>query len=199
MKFIDRAFAITLTAFALGSVTGALAIFTLQPFKTFVGALLLARLLAPVREVSVFGSAALVLLIFANNSATVLLSFLYPIILAKVRWTPTPPAKTMRHLLAWFSVLAGFLIGFFNLGATLTWAWESRGPTRFDRLLASSGLHGPFEFLFILLAVAEPFRLTMTGVGWGELSSAIRKDWKLLCFCLIGLLISATVEVLVRV
>jgi len=47
--------------------------------------------------------------------------------------------------------------------------------------------------------VAEPFRLTMTGVGWGELSSGLRKDWKLFCICLIGLLASATVEVLVRV
>lgn len=196
MKFIDRAFATTLTAFAIGSFTGALAVSTFPPMNTFVGTLLAVRLLAPVQEVSVFGSTALVLLIFANNSTTVLLSFLYPFILGKVHWTPTPSPKTTKRLLAWFTLLAGFLIGFFNLGAILMWALESGGWPRLYRLLVTSWLHGPLEFLFILLAVAEPLRLAESADGWTGLVEAVKEDWKLISICLVGLLASSVVEVL---
>jgi len=197
MKFIDRAFAITVAAFALGSVTGVLAVSTLPALNTFVGTLLTVRLLGPVREASIFGSIALVLLIFGNNSITVFLSFLYPFVLGKVRWTPAPSLGTMNRLLAWFSGLAGFLIGFFDLGATLGWAWKNGGLLWVHRLLATSWLHGPLEFLFVLLAVAEPLRLTkITGGGIAPVDT-LKEDWKLLCISLVGLLASAIVEVFV--
>jgi hypothetical protein len=197
MKFIDRAFAITVAAFALGSVTGAVAVFALPPLNTFVGTLLTVRLLGPVREASMFGSIALALLIFGNNSITVLLSFLYPFILGKVSWTPAPSLGTMNRLLAWFSGLAGFLIGFFDLGATLGWAWEKGGGLWVYRLLARSWLHGPLEFLFVLLAVAEPLRLTKMKDRRISLVDAVKEDWKLFCICLLGLLASAMIEVFV--
>ena len=197
MKFIDRAFAITVAAFALGSVTGALAVFALPPLNTFVGTLLTVRLLGPVREASMFGSIALVLLIFGNNSITVFLSFLYPFVLGKVRWTPAPSLETMNRLLAWFSGFAAFLIGFFDLGATLGWAWVNGGGLWAYRLLVTSWLHGPLEFLFVLLAVAEPLRLTKITGGGIALVDTLKEDWKLLCICLVGLLASAIVEVFV--
>ena len=198
MKFIDRAFATTVAVFALGSVAGALAVSSLPPLRVMIGTLLVVRLLKPVQEASLFGSSVLVMLIFANNSTTVLLSFVYPLILGKVRWTPTPSQKTMKLLLGGFSALAGFLIGFLNLGAILAWAWENGGWLMLQHLLAVSWLHGPVEFLFILLAVAEPLRLrgiANRGIG---LVDAVKEDWKLICICLIGLLASAIVQVLAR-
>jgi len=197
MKFLDRAFAITVAAFTLGSATGVVAVSTVPALNTFVGTLLTVRLLGPVREASTFGSIALILLIFGNNSITVFLSFLYPFILGKVRWTPAPSPGTMNRLLAWFSELAGFLIGLFDLGATLGWAWKNGGGLWVHQLLATSWLHGSLEFLFVLLAVAEPLRLTKTtGEGIAPVDT-LKEDRKLLCICLVGLLASAIVEVFV--
>jgi hypothetical protein len=61
----------------------------------------------------------------------------------------------------------------------------------------TSWLHGPLEFLFVLLAVAEPLRLTKIKDGRIGLVDAVKEDWKLLCICLLGLLASAMIEVFV--
>jgi len=198
MKYVDRAFAMTLTAFTLGSIAGAVAVFSIPPFEGFVATLLTVRLLAPVQTAAGFGNTVLILLIFSNNCVPVLLSYLYPIILGRIRWTPPLFSATMRRLLAAYSLLAGFLVGFLNLGATLAWARINGGWMLVDRLVATSWLHGPLEFLFILLAVAEPLRLTSGMERGGELVERRNEDWKLFCFCLIGLLVSALVEVLAR-
>ncbi len=198
MKFIDRAFLMTLAAFTLGAGTGVLATLTLLPLDLLIGRLIVVRLLEPVQAASTFGSAVLVLLIFANNAVAVFLSFLYPLILGKVRWTPTPSARTMQRLLAAFSVLIGFLIGFFNLGATLGWAWESGGWIRLNHLLAVSWLHVPIEFLAVLICVAEPLRI-MCEPRHDGITQSLRSDLVLLVASLIVLLGSAAIEVLLRV
>ena len=198
MKFIDRALLITLAAFTLGACVGALATLTLLPLDLLIGTLIVVRLLEPAQAASMFGSAVLVLLIFANNAVAVLLSFLYPLILGKVRWTPTPSARTMQRLLAWFSVLAGFLIGFFNIGATLGWVWENGGWVRLDRLLTMSWLHAPIEFIAVLICVAEPLRI-MWGPRHDGIAQSVRSDLVLLMASLIVLLGSAAIEVLFRV
>lgn len=198
MRPVDRAFAITLAAFAAGSTAGIDAVLGLPPLQPLIGSLLETRMLTPVTAVSAFGDVALVLLIFANNSVPVLLSFLWPFILGKVCWTPPLAASTMGRLLGAYTVLVAFLVGFFDLGATLGWAWLAGGDALVSRLLVASWLHGPFEFLFVLLAVSEPLRLTSTTKGYGDLVAATKKDWKLALACLAGLLLTAVVEVLMR-
>lgn len=197
MKYVDRAFALTLIAFALGSVLGAVAALTLPPVDLLVGGLVAVRVVGPLRAVSTLGSAALVLLVFVNNVLVVSLSFLYPLILGKARWTPTPSVKAMRRLLAWYSLLVGSTIGFFNLGAILGWAWLTGGPSLLGTLVAASWLHAPIEFVAVLVSVAEPLRIS-PAPNRKVIPRSLRLDLPLAVTSVIFLLGSAIIEVLLR-
>lgn len=197
MKFIDRAFGATLLAFVFGSLAGALLIAFFATFRKFMAFLLTARAIAPLRAASTLGGIAVTLLVFLNNCVPVLLSFLYPVIIAKVRWKPPIRDRTRNVLLGTFSLLAGGLLGFFDLGATLMLASEMGGVIMVNRLLATSWVHAPLEFLFVLICVAEPLRITGRRTIGEGLVESLRGDLKLLFISLLGLLVSAVIEVLV--
>jgi hypothetical protein len=195
MRAIDRAFGATVLAFIIGSLAGAILIASSPTFRTGMAFLLGARVIGPVRGASAFGRVALTLLIFANNCAPVALSFLYTFIIARVGWTPPIRDATRNVLLTGFSLLTGGLIGFFNLGATLTLVWEVGGVTVLNRLLAVSWVHAPLEFLFVLTCVAEPLRIALRRIGSDEILTSLRADWGILFISLVGLLASAVIEV----
>jgi hypothetical protein len=196
MKPIDIAFGITLLAFGLGSAAGAMLTAFSPTFREILLLLINFRVIFPMRAATPFGEAVVMLLIFSNNCVPIALSFLYPLILGKVRWTPPIQRPTEYRLLMGFSLLAGGLLGFFNLGAPLMLVAELRGPTLLNRLLASSWVHAPLEFLFVLACVAEPLRLARnTRVVDRGIVRLLRTDLGLLLICLIGLLASAAIEV----
>jgi hypothetical protein len=198
MKFIDRAFGATLVAFGLGSLAGALVTALSSTFREFLLLLINSRVTTPVRAAYSLGAVALMLLIFLNNCIPVGLSFVYALILGKVRWTPQIRKVIMIRLLAAFSLLTGGLLGFFNLGATLMLVAELRGPSTVNGLLATSWLHAPLEFLFVLACVSEPLRLAVRRVGREEIKGFLRADANLFFISLVGLLASAAIEVFAR-
>jgi len=198
MKFIDIAFGATLVAFGLGSLAGALITILSSTFREFLLLLINSRVITPVRAASSIGALAVMLLIFLNNCIPVALSFLYPLTLGRVRWTPPIRKAIMIRLLAAFSLLTGGLLGFFNLGATLTLVAELRGPSTVNGLLATSWVHAPLEFLFVLVCVSEPLRLAVRRVDGNEIVRFLRADANLLLISLVGLLVSAAIEVFAR-
>ena len=198
MKFIDIAFGATLVAFGLGSLAGALVTALSSAFREALLLLINSRIITPVRAASSIGAIAVMLIIFLNNCIPVALSFLYPWVLGRVRWTPPIPKATMTRLLTAFSLLTGGLVGFFNLGASLTLVAELRGSSMVNGLLATSWLHAPLEFLFVLSCVAEPLRLAVRRVSGDEIVRFLRVDVNLFFICLVGLLASAAIEVFAR-
>jgi hypothetical protein len=196
MKLVDIAFGATLVAFVLGSIGGALLTALSSTFREFLLLLITSRIINPVRATSTFGQAAVMLLIFLNNSIPVILSFAYPFIIGKVNWTPPMTSTARRRLLSAFSFLTAGLLGFFNLGATLTLLATLRGIGAVTALLARSWLHAPLEFFFVLTCLAEPLRLTFREVDMEEVMRQLRTDANLLFICLVGLLASAAIEVL---
>jgi hypothetical protein len=104
----------------------------------------------------------------------------------------------MIRLLAAFSLLTGGLLGFFNLGATLMLVAELRGPSTVNGLLATSWVHAPLEFLFVLVCVSEPLRLAVRRVGGEEIKGFLHADANLFFISLLGLLASAAIEVFAR-
>jgi len=195
MKYVDRAFGGTLAAFLLGSLAGALLTDFFAPLRSFMAFLLNTRAIAPVRAVSVLGDVAVMFLVFANNCVPVVLAFMYPLIIAKVRWTPPLRVRTRNWLFLAFSLLTGGLVGFFNLGATLMLASELGGLTLLIRLLETSWLHSPLEFFFVLVCVAEPSRIVGRRSESDGIVGSMRADMILLLISLIGLLVSASIEV----
>jgi len=194
MRIIGRAFGITLGCFLLGTAAGVLAVFVLPGFRDLVLGLIQARVLAPIRAVSAFGRLAVILLVFANNSIPVMLSFLYPFLITKVRWTPPLTFRQRRYLLTAFTAITSFMIGFFSLGAALAVEWLSAGANGVLFLLSSASVHGPLEFALVLVCVAEPLRLA----GFADDSTSmrmLRDDLKLLLFSILGLFVSASIEV----
>lgn len=185
-----------IVAFLLGTLTGALAVLCSQGVRELILNLLQTRVVAPVRAASALGTTALWSLVFVNNSVPAVLSFAYPFIIGKVRWTPPLTHQAKLRLMVSFTLLCGFLVGFFGFGGTLGVAWELGGWSRVLFLLSGARLHGPLEFAFILLCVSEPWRLVLTNDGvCVDLVKGIRKDLKMLVVCLLGLLISAAIEV----
>jgi hypothetical protein len=195
MRFIDIALAATLVAFGLGSLAGALLTAFSLTFREFILILIRLRIVAPVRAATDFGRLAIMLLIFLNNCIPVALSFAYPLIIGKVRWTPPLRTSLRNGLLTAFSLLTAALLGFFNLGATLMIIEEIRGTASVNALLQTSWLHAPLEFLLVLACVAEPLRLTQRRANGDEIVRLLRADLKPLIICLVGLLLSAAIEV----
>ena len=185
-------------AFGLGSLAGALVTVLSSTFREFLLLLINSRVITPVRVASSLGAVAVMLLIFLNNCIPVALSFSYPLMLGKVRWTPPIQKVTLIRFLTAFSLLTGGLLGFFNLGATLTLVAELRGPSMVNGLLATSWVHAPLEFLFVLSCVAEPLRLAVRRAEGDEIVGFLRADANLFFISLIGLLASAAIEVFER-
>jgi len=193
MDFIDRPFVISALTFGFGSVTGFLFSAVFPALRGAMVALLLVRVLEPLQSAVTIGSAAVVLLIFINNAVPVLLSFLYPILVAKISWTPPLTRSKTQALFSGYSLLAAFLLGFIDLGATLGTILYERGASFATSLLNHSWVHGPIEFTLILLAISEPARIASRQVSSG-LVLFERKDRVLLFSCLLGLLASAILE-----
>jgi len=147
-----------------------------------------------VQRAMTLGGFAVVVLIFANNVVPVLLSFLYPILLAGIPWTPPLTRSRRGLLLTGYSLLAAYLVGFFDLGASLGSILFERGESVVTSLLRHSCLHGLIEFTLILLCIAEPARLAARGGTGSRTTSFNRKDAVLLLSCLIGLLAAAILE-----
>lgn len=197
MRFIDIAFAATLVAFCLGALAGACITALSLSFRVFMLLLINSRVIGPVRAASESGRIAVMLLIFLNNCVPIILSFVYALILCKVHWEPPMRAAVRKWLLTAFSLLTGGLLGFFNLGATLMLVAQMKGPTVVNALLQSSWVHAPLEFLLVLACVAEPLRLTRRTESLDEVLKNLHSDAKVLPLFLIGLLISAAIEVFV--
>ena len=197
MKLVDIAFGATLVAFALGTLAGGFVTVASHTFRTFLLLLITSRIIGPVRATSAFGQIALMLLVFSNNCIPVILSFAYPFIIGKARWTPPMTLAVRRRLLMAFSLLTAGLLGFFNLGATLTLVASLKGLSAVTGLLATSWLHAPLEFFFVLTGIAEPFRLRRTEQD--KIVQLLRVDVTILMICLIGLFASAAIEVLAGV
>lgn len=104
----------------------------------------------------------------------------------------------MTRLLTAFSLLTAGLLGFFNLGATLTLVEELKGPSTVNGLLATSWVHAPLEFLFVLACVSEPLRLAIQRVRGDEIVRFLQADDNLFIISLFGLLASAAIEVFAR-
>ena len=182
--------------FLLGSLAGSILVVTVPLVRGPLILFLQARMISPINAVSHFGKAALTLLVFVNNTIPALLSFLYPLIIANVNWTPPLTRRNKRILLGGFSGVCAFLVGFFGFGIALAIGWVVGGRFLFFNLLASATVHGPLEILFVLLCSSEPLRLAEQHDRI-ELMTHLRQDLKLLIFCLFGLLLSAAIEVLV--
>jgi hypothetical protein len=106
--------------------------------------------------------------------------------------------KRRTVFLGSFTVIVAFLLGFFGLGAGLAIGWFIGGTGEVLFLLATAWVHGPLEFGFILLCVAEPLRLIEAGDG-SEMVLQLSGDVKLLLASLTGLLVSSVIEVFVLV
>jgi len=96
-----------------------------------------------------------------------------------------------------YTALCAFLIGTFNLGAVLAVGWKIGGFSLLLHLLSTSIVHGPLEFLFVLLSVAEPLRISRFSEAddMERARKRLHDDTKLLLICLLGLFVSAVVEV----
>ena len=193
MRYFDRAFAVTVEFFAIGVVAGALVTIAIPVFREMAVALMEFRMLEPVRAVSAFGSLALLLLIFLNNSVPVALSFAYPALIAKLDWSPPLSNRRRRILLDAFTVLVAFLTGFFSVGMPLTLFWLIRGSSELLTLLGQAWLHGPIEIAVVLLCVSESARLGISSSNEQVLSD-LRADLKLMLASLLVLLGSAVLE-----
>jgi hypothetical protein len=194
VRFIDRPFAFSLSTFGVGALTGFLVAVLVPAFRDTMIEMLQVRVLEPVRGAMILGGLAVVILIFANNAVPVLLSFLYPILLARIHWTPPLTRSRRGLLLTGYSLLAAYLVGFFDLGASLGSILFERGGSVVISLLRHSWLHGPIEFTLILLCIAEPARIAARGGNGSRITSFDREDGVLLLGSLIGLLAAAMLE-----
>ena len=198
MKYVDQSFAVAVAVFSLGALTGGFLVLILSPMQGIIISLLQTRVITPVRTVSRFGSGALLLLVFLNNSIPPLLSFAYPFVIARLNWTPPLTKRRRCVLLTSFTVLSAFLIGFFGLGATLSMGWILGGQELLFNLLKGAWVHGPIELTAILLCASEPLRIAEQESPT-DLKSSLLHDGKLLAICLFILMLSAGIEVFVGV
>jgi len=198
MRYLNRAFALAVASFLLGSLAGAFLVLTIPSIRGPLIALLQTRMVAPIGTVSRFGDAALILLVFMNNSIPAALSFVYPLMIAKIDWTPPLNTRKKRALLTSFTWLCAFLVGFFGFGVALAISWVVGGDSMLFNLLTGARVHGPLELFSVLLCVSEPMRLAEHCDGI-ELMTGLRRDLGLFSLCILILLLSAAIEVLTSV
>ena len=198
MRYLDRSFALAVAMFLFGSVVGAFFVLTVPSIRGPLIAFLQTRMVAPITTAGRFGNAALTVLVFVNNSLPAALSFVYPIVIAKVNWTPPLNSAKKRALLGCFTWLCAFLVGLFGFGVALALGWVLGGGPLLYNLLTGASVHGPLELLCVLLCVSEPLRLSEQGDRI-ELMTGLRRDLRLLLVCLLFLFLSAAIEVLAGV
>jgi hypothetical protein len=193
MKFIDRPFGVTVAVFLIGALAGA-GLTVLSPdVRELALGLFQARMISPIQAASRLGDIALFLLVFANNVVPAVLSFAYALAIVRVDWTP-PLSRHRRNLfLGGYTILAAFLVGFFSLGAPIGAVWALAGINALESLLSGAIVHGPLEFAFVLLCIAEPFRITTLTEQMA--TTRLSADSKLLGVAVLGLVASAAVEV----
>ncbi len=197
MRFIDRPLALTVAVFLIGAFIGAILVVLSSNIREFAIMLLQARMLSPVQAVSHLGNIAVFLLIFVNNCVPAVLSFIYPLIIARVKWTPPLTERRNFLLLSGYTFAAAFLIGFFSLGTPLATGWVLGGTSMLFSLISTAMVHGPLEFAFVLVCVAEPLRIARaTREGVAE---RLFDDRELLAVSVLGLLASAAIEVFLKV
>lgn len=197
MKFIDRAFALAIAIFFAGAFVGATLVIISPYFRTGIITLLQARLVSPIRTATRFGDIGVFLVIFLNNSVPVVLSFLYPFIIAKITWTPSLTRQRRFMLLSCYTFIAAFLTGFFSLGTPLAATWVLGGANSLISTISGARIHGPLEFGFVLLCISEPLRISMSTTERETLRS-LGDDRRLLFVSVAGLLISGAIEVFLR-
>jgi len=185
----------TIALFLVGSLTGFAATVMIPSVSNSVTLLLEARMRGPTRIAGEWGgNLAIVTLVFSNNSVPVLLAFLYPFAIAKIPWNPPMSHTTRKRFLTAFSLLAAFLLGFFNLGSVLGVSMRLGGTALVSVLLSRAWLHGPIEFGLVILALSESLYLSVQK-GVRNLVGAMSNDARLFVVCFIGLAISALIEV----
>jgi hypothetical protein len=198
MKFIDRAFALTLAVFLAGASIGAISIILSAEVREFAISLLQGRMLSPIQTLSRLGDVAVFVGVFLNNVVPVVLSFVYPFALVRISWTPPLSKRRSFLFLSFYTIAVAFLIGFFSLGAPLATAWVLGGANLFMAMVSGVRIHGPLEFGFVLVCVAEPLRLTL-GTGENGLYRNLLHDRFLLVISVLGLLLAAAIEVFLRI
>jgi hypothetical protein len=195
MRFLDRPLAVAVVMFTAGSVSGASFVICTYWTRFFLLGLIEVRMLTPLNiALTSGGELAVFVLIFANNSAVALLSFLYPFLIATIHWVPDLDIGRRRTLLSSFTLLIAFVVGFFGIGGIMALEWMWNGVSGLLGLLAKSWLHGPIELGFILVSVSEPLRLANC-CDSADIATTLRKDVQVLCIALIGLLLAAALEV----
>ena len=194
MKYIDRAFASAILMFLAGALLGATITILSTNMREIAVALLQARMVSPLQMVSHLGDIAVFLVVFANNSVPVILSFVYPFALAKIVWTPPLGKHRRALLLSSYTFIAAFLIGFFSVGTPLAVAWVLGGTRLSFSLIFGARIHAPLEFALVLVCVAEPLRLSSSARGGETIRQLIDDRW-LLAFSIAGLLVSGAIEV----
>ena len=197
MKFIDRPLAATVAVFFAGALAGGMTIILSPPIRNIFIMIIQVRILSPIQTVSRAGSIALVLLVFLNNSVPPVLSFLYPMVLTRINWTPPLTKKQIRALFAGYTYLSALLTGFFGIGATLGLAWVLEGTSTAIALLFTARVHAPLELFFVLVCLAEPLRLAEVDIRY--VKAVLSKHCWLLWISLIGLFLSAVIEVIVLI
>jgi hypothetical protein len=193
VKFIDRALAIAVAVFLLGTLAGYLTVMFIPAFRNTFTTLIQVRMISPIQTAARMGSIVLLFLVFLNNSIPAVLSFLYVLIVANVSWTPPLTEKRRRVLMSWYTYVTAFLTGFLGVGVTLGLAWTLEGAKALVSLMYTARIHGPLELFFVLVCIAEPLRLAK--VSGPEVSGTLRAHLTLLWVSLIGLFISAGIEV----
>jgi hypothetical protein len=193
MKFIDRPFGLTVASFLIGASAGAGLTAISSDVRELALGLFQARMISPIRAASHLGDIAVFLLIFANNAVPAVLSFAYSLAIIRIEWTP--PLSRQRRLLflGGYTFLVAFLVGFFSLGAPLGAVWALAGSNALGSLISGAIVHGPLEFAFVLLCVAEPFRITSLTREMAV--ERLSDDLTLLGVAIVGLAGSGAIEV----
>jgi hypothetical protein len=197
MRFIDRALALTVAVFLIGAFIGAILVVLSSNIREFSIMLFQARMLSPVQTASHLGDVAVFLLISVNNCVPAVFSFIYPLVIARVKWTPPLTERRNFLFLSGYTFVAAFLIGFFSLGAPLATGWVLGGTSTLFSLISTAKVHGPLEFAFVLVCVAEPLRIARATKGMTP--SAPLDDWPLLAVSILGLLGSSAIEVFLNI
>lgn len=196
MRFIDWPLAFAMAVFLVGALIGAILVALSSNIREFAIILLQTRMLSPVQTASHLGNVAVFLLIFVNNCVPAVLSFIYPLIIARIRWTPPLTERRNFLFLSGYTFAAAFMIGFFSLGAPLAIGWVLGGTHMLISLIYTASVHGPLEFVFVLVCVAEPLRVARAGKGMT--ARALLDDWPLLVVSIVGLLGSSVIEVFLK-
>jgi hypothetical protein len=193
VKFVDRALATTVAVFLLGTLAGAFTVIFIPVFRNTFTTVIQVRMVSPIQTAARMGPMVLLFLVFLNNSIPAVLSFLYVLIVANVNWTPPLTEKRRRVLMSWYTHVTAFLTGFFGVGVTLGLAWTLEGAKATVSLMYTARIHGPLELFFVLVCIAEPLRLA--NMGRPEISLILHEHLALLWVSLIGLFVTAGIEV----